>query len=150
MMLLYEVVNEIDPIKIRRLYRLLGVDEGVLNGPGATLSVKQYAAFFRILFNSSYIDHERSERLLSVLSQVDFKNGLVAGLPSGVPVAHKFGESGYLEGEHQIHDCGIVYAPGRPYLLCVMTRGSDIASLETSIADLSRFVYDTVTSARVE
>jgi hypothetical protein len=45
----------------------------------------------------------------------------------------------------EMHDCGIVYYPYRPYLLCVMTKGSgEIKSLETVIQDVSKMVYEEV------
>ena len=53
--------------------------------------VKEYAGFFRVLFNASYLNREMSEKLLALLSQSEYKDGLVAGVPDGVVVAHKFG-----------------------------------------------------------
>jgi beta-lactamase class A len=105
-----------------------------------------YAIFFRVLFNASYLDKEYSEKAMELLAQSDFNDGLVAGLPRGVIVAHKFGERGNLPGssDYQLHDCGIVYYPNHPYLLCVMSRGNDIQHLENSIAQVSRFVYDEI------
>jgi len=134
------LINHISGPSLRKLYRMLGVDEGVLNGPDGRLSVREYATFFRILFNASYISPAYSESALKLLSETKFTKGLVAGVPPDVVVAHKFGEGGN-EDEHQIHDCGIVYYPDHPYLLCVMTKGKDITTLEQTIATISRFVY---------
>jgi len=44
----------------------------------------------------------------------------------------------------QIHDCGIVYYPKNPYILCIMTRGTDFAVQERAIQDLSKFIYNKV------
>lgn len=128
---------------IRRLYEMLGVREDVLNGPDGQLTTKEYSAFFRILFNSSYLSRKYSEEALRLLTKTEFPRGLVAGVPSGVVVAHKFGEGGDMD-EHQIHDCGIVYFPDHPYLLCVMTRGKEIAKLEHAVATISRMVYEKI------
>ena len=125
---------------IRQLYNMLGVREDVLNGPGGQLTVKEYAAFFRILFNSSYLSRNNSEKALDLLTRTVFDQGLKAGVPPYVTVAHKFGEGG-TDTEHQIHDCGIIYYPDHPYLLCVMTRGDDIVKLEKAIATISGEVY---------
>jgi beta-lactamase class A len=137
------LIENIPPKYIRDLYRILGVDDAVLNGPSGSLSVRQYSSFFRILYNASYLSHKNSEKALQMLTKTRFDQGIVAGVPKGTVVAHKFGESGEEE-EHQIHDCGIVYYPKHPYLLCMMTRGDEIAKLELAIAEISKFVYDKI------
>lgn len=71
--------------------------------------------------------------------------GLVAQLPSSVKVAHKYGERGIYEDTQltgiELHDCGIVYAPGSLYYLCVMTRGKDTSKLAKVISSISAAVY---------
>ena len=74
-----------------------------------------------------------------------FKDGLLAGVPRDVTVAHKFGSRRIGESEKvQLHDCGIVYAPERPYILCVMTQGSDFTKLAGVIKSISANVYQSV------
>jgi beta-lactamase class A len=107
------------------------------------MSVKDYAGFFRILYNASYLNVEMSEKALQILSEIDFKDGLVAGVPDGTKVAQKFGER-KLENTSQLHDCGIIYYPYHPYLLCVMTRGNDLKKLGGVISGLSKIVYGEV------
>lgn len=122
---------------VRKIYN----DLGVLAAEDAqTISVKSYATLFRILYNARYLNQENSEKALTLLAESDFKDGLVAGVPAGIVVAHKFGIHN-LEGNRLLHDCGIVYHPIRPYLLCVMTRGDDIIKNVEFIAELSRRVY---------
>jgi beta-lactamase class A len=109
------------------------------------MSVKDYASFFRILYNASYLSNEDSEQALKLLSQSVFDQGLVAGLPKDIIVAHKFGERKYeKQGQEikQLHDCGIIYADKKNYILCVMSRGDDFVELEKIIADISRIVYN--------
>ena len=110
------------------------------------ISVKKYASFFRILFNSSYLNKEMSNRALKLLSHADFNRGLVAGVPPQVPIAQKFGESKSADGQKQFHDCGIVYYPNHPYLLCVMTRGDDYNTLAPVIRDMSTLVFEEIDS----
>lgn len=137
------LIEHIEPRYIRNLYRTLGVSDEVLNGPDGKLTVREYASFFRVLFNASYLDKKNSEEALRILAGAVYDRGLVAGVPAGTIVAHKFGEAGAV-GNHQIHDCGIIYHPRLPYLLCVMTRGDHIPKLEKAIADISRFVWQRV------
>lgn len=108
--------------------------------------VKDYAGFFRILYNSSYLDRSMSEKALEILSKSRYMNGLRKGVPDEVIVANKFGErtnSKEASGT-QLHDCGIIYYPERPYLLCIMTRGDNFKNQEKVIEELSRFVYKEV------
>ena len=118
--------------------------------PTSTISdfigVHRYAGFFRILFNASYLSRAASEDALEILSESKFKDGLVAGVPKDITVAHKFGERTLVTDTQallgrQLHDCGIVYYPGRPYLLCVMTRGTDYTEMADVIRDISDLTY---------
>ena len=105
------------------------------------ISVIDYASYFRVLYNSSYLNREMSEWALKLLSQTDFKEGLVAGVPSYVTVSHKFGERG-LPDYYQLHDCGIVYRSNSPYLLCIMTKGDSFKKMGEVISELSSRIYN--------
>lgn len=113
------------------------------------LSVRQYSAIFRALYNTSYLNLNLSEKLLDWLSQSDFKFGLVAGVPENIKIAHKFGERVSSDGVKQLHDCGIIYYPNNPYLLCVMTRGKSYDELSNIISNISKDVYQEVDSRRL-
>lgn len=111
------------------------------------ISARGFATFFRILYSSSFLNRDSSEKALKLLSKTDFSEGIVAGIPSKITVAHKFGERKYanemfsLEGA-QLHDCGIVYYPKGPYLICVMTKGRDLNTLKSIIKKISRITYE--------
>jgi beta-lactamase class A len=113
------------------------------------ITVKAYSSMFRQLYNSSYLSPEMSEKALSILSKSEYPYGLVAGVPQEIKVAHKFGErSSSSEEQKQLHDCGIVYYPNNPYLLCIMTRGNDFNQLQQIISTISEKVYKEVDSRR--
>lgn len=111
------------------------------NGVPDRLRVKDYASIFRLLYNASYLGRSASDRVLDELTHSEFGAGISAPVPRSIPVAHKYGERGLASGEKQLHDCGIVYYPGRPYILCVMTRGRDWASLAEVIQSVSATTY---------
>jgi len=141
------LLKNIDNRKLIETYNNLGVDIslGFENPNGNILSVKQYASFFRILFNASYLSKDMSEKTLGLLSRVKFSQALVAGVPSNILVAHKFGERQYTDtGEKQLHDCGIIYLPNKPYLLCIMTRGKNIPIEENFVKQISSMVYQNI------
>lgn len=128
------------------LFRLLGVDPSSITDPRATLTVRQYAAFFRILFNASFVSQKNSELGLEILSRTTFDRGLRKYLPKDILASHKFGERKLENGTQHFHDCGIVYYPQHPYLICVMTQGENPESLEEAIAQISKFIYGQVKS----
>ena len=112
------------------------------------ISSRKYANFLRILYSSSYLNEEHSERILKILSKTSFKDGIVSGLPRGTLVAHKFGVYEFYEKVKgvdtvaiQLHDCGIVYHASEPYTLCLLTKGKDEASLFKVISTVSRMIY---------
>lgn len=107
------------------------------------ISAKGYSAMFRVLFNSSFLSRSNSEYALKLLAQGDFDEGLSQGLPEDVVLANKFGYNDPQDGEYQqLHDCGIVYYPEHPYLLCVMSKKSKNNSKSAPfIAEVSRAVY---------
>ncbi len=112
------------------------------------ITVRQYSTFLRLLYNASYISEDNSANLLKILTQTQFKNGLVAGVPEKTTIAHKFGER-FLEetGQKQLHDCGIVYYPNNPYILCIMTRGNDFKEQENAIKSLSALTWNKINAS---
>jgi len=114
-----------------------------------SVSVMQYASLFRLLYNVSFLSPAHSEELLSWLSQSTFTDGLKAGVPRGVTVADKWGLRSLSSGTQEFHDCGVVYYPGNPYALCVMTEGTNQTQLATIIATISKMVYTEVDSRKI-
>lgn len=130
---------------LEKTYRDLGIAVPGTRGIENFMSVREYARFFRILYNASYLDEYFSNKALELLSRAEFREGLVGGVPSQIGVAHKFGER-VIGNTKQLHDCGIVYHPKRPYLLCVMTRGSDFSSMGNAIRAISEKTFSIVSS----
>jgi beta-lactamase class A len=124
------------------------LDLGIATATGQTpedfLAVKEYASLYRVLYNSSYLNREMSEKALEILSRTVFKQGIKGGVPDDIIVAHKFGERELEDGIKQLHDCGIVYYPNHPYLLCIMTRGYDYQKLAIIIQNISRQVFEEI------
>lgn len=119
------------------------------------ISTHAFSGFFRVLYNASYLNREYSEKALQLLSRSEFNDGLRAGLPPGQLAATKFGEWGMAPGVAadkdivQLHEFGIVYYPGRPYLLGVMTRGRRGGDFSAVLRDISRLVYESVDQQQV-
>lgn len=111
------------------------------------LTVDNYALVFRILYGSTYLSTRYSEEALALLAKAQYKGGIVAGVPSSLTVAHKFGvttvpATATSSAVNELHDCGIVYYPNNhPYLLCIMTDGNDFAKLQQTLKDVSSTAY---------
>jgi beta-lactamase class A len=75
-----------------------------------------------------------------------YKNGLTAGMPENIKVAHKYGYRAFnaadQRAEQELHDCGIIYYPNHPYFLCVMTKGNNYDNLQAVIQNVSRLAYE--------
>ncbi len=129
---------------IRRTLSDLGVVGYEADLNNTKITVKQYASIFRILYNASYLNPEMSERALAILEESEFTDGLTGEVPTDIKVAHKFGVRAYVEGEQQLHDCGIVYFKPSPYMICLMTRGVNYADLSSYIKRTSKAVFEEV------
>ncbi len=114
------------------------------------MSPKTYSFVFRVLYGATYLSRDSSEKALELLNQTEFTEGIVVGVPDNLPVAHKYGarttqiaaKTNPKEEIKELHDCGIVYYPNHPYLLCVMTQGYDFKTLSNLIKEISSISYE--------
>jgi beta-lactamase class A len=140
----YTLLNSLNSKALDDVYTDFGL-QAPNDSSAYEISAKDYSLFFRILYNATYLNREYSEKALSLLSQSTFHDGLAAGLPNEVKVAHKFGEHvlNDANGEEtgvELHDCGLIYAQ-QSFLLCVMTRGNNVNNLKTVISEITKLVY---------
>jgi beta-lactamase class A len=80
------------------------------------------------------VSAESRAEMLSLMAQEYYTQGIIAGLPPGTQYAHKSGSLGA-----NVHDAGILWGPGGPYVIVVMTDGS---GGWTPIADVSAAVWN--------
>lgn len=134
------------------MYRKTFLELGIIASNDAydeIVGVRRYASIYRALYNSSFVNPDLSEKVLSWLINSDFEAGLRAGVPDDVSVASKFGERVLLDDTKQLHDCGIVYYPSNPYLLCIMTRGYDFDDMSQIMGQISKDIYKEVDSRKL-
>jgi len=147
----YVLLSSMDHSILESLYKDLQVSTSLLN-PNTPddydyITTKDASYFFRVLFNSTYLSQDMSEKALETLSNTDYKKGIVAGVPKNITVAHKFGlitikQDGDQIIRRELHDCGIIYHEKNPYLLCIMTKStSSIENIEGVIKNISETVY---------
>ncbi len=109
-------------------------------------TTRTFGNILRVLYNASYLDAQKSNEVLEILSQSVFEGG-IAKVPEGVRVAHKFGEATRTTPEGKVlsrvlNHCGIVYKPGRPYIVCIMVEGNDFDEEKRVIERIAETVYD--------
>lgn len=108
------------------------------------ITCDEFSMFFRVLYNSTYLNRVYSERALQMLSRSTFKVGIRKGIGKDDYAATKFGETTYMENGTQVaelHEAGIVYFEDNPYVICVMTRGKNLEDLSKCIEQISNLTY---------
>jgi beta-lactamase class A len=97
-----------------------------------TTAADMYAVISSIAAGYAVSEGSRQE-MLSLMAQEWFRSGVVAGIPAGVPVAHKTGSF-----TNATHDVAIVEGPAGPYIIVVL---SDRSSQWGPIASVSDAVW---------
>lgn len=106
------------------------------------VSPRDFSNIFRSLYYSNYLKRKNSNLVLSYLTQTAFRQGLPAGVPPEIIVSHKVGYRLDPQYGEEHHDCGIIYYPKVPYMLCIMTIGFTQQEADSAIEDLSKITYD--------
>lgn len=102
---------------------------------------KHYSNILRSLYYSAYLRRTFSELALSLMSETEYNTQLPAGLPKNIPISHKIGFFYSEDGKAGYHDCGIIYYPNKPYILCVMSTNTSKAEADITIARISKTTY---------
>jgi beta-lactamase class A len=150
------LIERVGAARVRALCRRLGardmrvlrgVEDGKAyeRGMNNTTTARDLALLLRAVAEGRAVSRQASREVADVLAAQKFNEGIPAGLPAGMRVAHKTGSITKIE-----HDAGVVYPPGRrPYVLVVLVRGiSEPARAHRLIADISRAVYASLGARR--
>ncbi len=141
--------TSIDQTFLRKVLSDLGIHLPTTGGSEQNfITTESYSAILRSLYLSSYLNIDNSQKLLTLLSQTSFSQGIASGVPHNINIAHKFGERKSIDQNDsskisaELHDCGIVYSPEKPYILCVMTEGTSYDYLPEVLSKISKIVYE--------
>lgn len=105
------------------------------------INMKTLSNMFISLYNATYLNVTDSEVVLHYLDLSTFDQQIVAGIPAGILVAHKIGID---EVSNTYSDCGIVYQPHYPYILCVGVQGESQVEADAFMKSVSQKVYSYV------
>lgn len=119
---------------------LKSLDVKTATADSASVDAISYSSFLRCLYNVCYLSRANSQELLGYLERERFP-GIIDGVPAGTRVARKVG---IAPDTHS--DCGIVYLPEKPYILCIMLQLPK-GQYEPVMKELSTMVYEAVRDA---
>lgn len=129
------------PYMWKLVFRDVGYNYNTQAGVINYLSIEDYSILFRMLFNATYLNREMSLKALDLLCRTSYKNGIVEGVGNDtIPIASKFGYRKLKKGV-QLHECAIVYYEDQPYLIGIMTKGTQKAGLEKVISGVANIVH---------
>jgi beta-lactamase class A len=141
------VIEKLGVENIRRTVHSLGADgmrvlRGVEDnkayekGLNNTTTARGLLLLLEAIAKGKAVDPDASRKMIEILERQTFHEGIPAGLPPGMRVAHKTGEITKIH-----HDAAIVYAP-RPFVLVILVRGiADSKQSAALIADSTRELY---------
>ncbi|MCD7715930.1 MAG: class A beta-lactamase-related serine hydrolase [Lachnospiraceae bacterium] len=103
-------------------------------------TVEDCGAILEAIYNGTCVSEEASEAMLEMLLQQDVTTKIPAGVPDGISVANKTGDT-----DEESHDVAIVYGEKTDYILCVMSTDVDemgAGNAGTLVKEISTLVYE--------
>jgi len=144
------LIEKLDVENIRATVRGLGADgmnvvrgveddKAFQKGLNNTTTARGLGNLLQAIAEGKAVDAASSNEMVAILQWQKFNEGIPAGLPKGIPVAHKTGEISKIH-----HDAAIVFAK-RPFILVILVRGlSEKKDSAALMADISRSLYEAI------
>lgn len=140
------LLSLLDRKEILFVFDSLDLDIDTNTEENSSISPKNYASILRSLYLSSYLSRENSNEILEILSQSSDDLRIRSGIPDDISVSSKFGISFNTDPRNSAYsDCGIIYVPKRPYLLCIMTQ-SDEQTAYTIMKKTAEITYNFIST----
>ena len=134
------LVKEMNKNIFRKVFSDLQLPPVNMQSSDNPFTAHEISAFLNTIYNASYLNINNSEYAAALLAESDFSAGIQSGLPSGIKIVHKFGETG--DGvTSQLHETAIIYIGKSAYLLTVMTKGKDMDQLPAVLSSISKLAY---------
>lgn len=108
-------------------------------GLNNTTTARGLAILLEAIAEGKAVDAASSNEMVAILEWQKFNEAIPAGLPKGIPVAHKTGDITKIN-----HDAAIVFAK-RPFILVILVRGLvEKKDSSTLMAHISKTLYEAV------
>lgn len=143
------LIDAIEAENVQKLMRELGANEirvlrGVEDikayklGLSNTTTAHDLSLIFKSILEAKKISNNAKNEMIDILTDQFFNDGIPAGLPKDLRVAHKTGSITAI-----YHDSGIVFTPDDPFVLTVLTRGfEDQKQAQKTVAKITRIIFD--------
>lgn len=118
----------------RQMMDFAAAESGLENTTTAEDMVKLFIA----IYQAKSISKPYADLMLDILSRQQVRDKLPFYLPEGIVIANKTGTLDLVE-----HDGGILFLPGGPYILCVLTAelAANYLGLQL-VAELGKIIYE--------
>ena len=127
--------DTLNPVRVDQTLRSLGLSETENANRDLPTSARDMARLLAaIAAGEGGVTEASRVEMLSLLRQEGYREGVVAGVPAGTPVAHKTGS--YTDATH---DVALVWGPAGPYVIAVLT---DRSYNWEPIREISRAVWE--------
>jgi len=127
------VQDAVGAARVEALLRDESLEDSSIMTEGLPTTATDMARVLEAIATGKDFTEASREEMLSLLLQERIRSGIVAGVPEGTAVAHKTGV-----WSDATHDVGIVWGPGGPYLLAIL---SNRAWGWEPVVRLSQMVY---------
>jgi beta-lactamase class A len=119
-----------------KILRVLEDGKAFQKGINNTTTAAALAGLLERMARGKAVDAAASAQMVAILKRQTFSEAIPAGLPPGIPVAHKTGEITRIH-----HDAAIVYAR-RPFVLVILVRGIEERDKSSALmAEITRILY---------
>ncbi len=126
--------DTLGPDRVDATLRLLGITQTETANRDLPATARDMARLLAAVAAGEGVSETSRVEMLSLIQQESYREGILAGLPPDTAVAHKTGSF-----NDATHDVALVWGPGGPYIIAVMT---DRSYDWQAIQEVSRAVWD--------
>lgn len=105
------------------------------DGGANTSNLKDIGILFEKLYKKEIISNKACQDMISILKACEDRDEIQAGLDKGIEFAHKTGAADLL-----YHDGGIVYLPGRDYILVIFS--NEVSRMYDMMQEVSKTILN--------
>lgn len=135
--------DNVDKTSLQEVFSDLGVNFIEDRKANDFITLKMYSLFFRVLYNSTYLSREYSEKALGLIDEANDTHGVASGIPKNILVSSRIG--GTFDASTDLYtafDCGIVYHPADRYLVCGVATGRNVSDLQNFLQKIGAATYN--------